>query len=172
MNSSSHMTESTIDRCRPERRARGRRSALGPFAAALFAVGMSAHGAWADMSIGRNTAAVDADFVSINAGVITTLATATITKVRRHTVIVVNASVTGIDQGVDAQVYLSIDGVLSGPVTRCGATSSPCSLSFHRPIDADLRTIGAPITFELLAFSPNQSGSGVQVGFTAQVLRK
>jgi len=172
MHSSAVVIESTTGRSTPVRRARTRRSLFGPLAAALFAVGVSGHGAWADMSTGRNTAAFDGCSCR-SAGAGNTLATATITKVRRHTVILVNATVTDIDQGVDAQLYLGIGGVLSGPVTHCQSTSGTCTLSFHRPIDADLLlTIGAPVTFQLFAFAPNQSDLSVQVGFTAQVVRK
>jgi len=171
MNSRSFVIESTTDRSTPGSRARTRRSLRRPLAAALLAVAVTAHGAWADMSTARNTAAVDG-YGALTVNNVTTLATATITKVRRHTVILVNATVTDIDQGVDAQVYLAINGVLSGPVTSCHPTSGTCSLSFHRPIDADLLMMGAPIKFELLGYTPNQSDPSMQVEFSAEVVRK
>ncbi len=145
-----------------------RRVARG-FAAVLLAC---ASASWADMSIGRTTAAYDGsgNIPTGNAGA--ALATATITKVRRHTVFLVNATVTDIPAGVDADTYLSIDGVQSGPVTRCRSTVGTCSLTFHRAIDADERAIGMPITFTLLGFSWNQPAPGVPVAFSVNVVKK
>ena len=138
------------------------------FAAVLLGC---ASASWADMSIGRTTAAYDGSG-NIPTGNPAALATATITKVRRHTVILVNATVTDIPAGVDADAYLAIDGVQSGPVTRCRSTVGTCSLTFHRPIDADERAIGMPITFTLLGFSWNQPAPGVGVAFSVNVVKK
>jgi hypothetical protein len=156
----------------PTTRARARRLVTG-VGAALLALAASASGAWADMSIGKNTAAFDGDGVAMTQGDISTLATVTISKVRRHTVILVDATVSDIDQGVNAQVYLSIGGVLSGPVTECHPTAGECTLTFHRPIDVDENgpPIGEPMTFSLLAYTPDSDPS-VQVGFTAHVVKK
>jgi hypothetical protein len=130
-----------------------------------------ASASWADMSVGRTTAAYDGPG-DIPTGNPAALATVTITKVRRHTVFLVNATVTDIPAGVDADAYLAIDGVLSGPVTRCRSTVGTCSLSFHRPVDADERAIGMPITFTLLGFSWNQPAPTVQVDFSVNVVKK
>jgi hypothetical protein len=154
---------------RPTTRSRFRRLVMGAGAALLAA---SAPGAWADMSIGRNTAAFDG-YGALTQGDISTLATVTISKVRRHTVILVDATVSDIDQGVNTQVYLSIGGTLSGPVTECHPTAGECTLTFHRPIDADEHPndIGSPMTVSLLAYTPDSDPS-VQVGFTAHVVKK
>jgi hypothetical protein len=138
--------------------------------AAVLALAAPTPAAWADMSIGRNTAAYDGDGPLV-LNDISTLATVTITKVRRHTVILVDATVSDIDPGVDTQIYLWINGVGSGPVAHCTPTAKPCSLSFHRPIDADERQIGMPMTLTLAAYTPS-SDTSVQVGFTAHVVKK
>ena len=142
-------------------------------ATAILVLGLSAQ-TRADMSVGRNTAAAWGDG-SIDAVNVNPLSSLTITKTRRHTVILVDASVTGIEPGATAEVHLSINGVLSGPVTYCPTTSETCSLHFHRPIDVDdtnLFTVGEPVTFQLLAFSFSGSIPGVQYGFSAHVVKK
>jgi hypothetical protein len=108
--------ESRCDRRSPRRAPR--------VAAALVAVALTAHGAAADMSVGRNGAAADGSG-SIQSGAVTTLATLTITKVRRNTIVLVDASVTKIDPNKLVEIYLSIDGTLSGPIGYCqSATDS------------------------------------------------
>ena len=140
---------------------------------AVLAVGLAAQGARADMSLGRNSAAAGGEG-SIDAGVVSELASVTISSVRRHTIILVDATVSEIDPLTDVEVYLAIDGVLSGPVTHCPMTAKECTLTFHRPIDADgpLVTIGKPVTFKLLAYAPNGADAGVQYGFTAHAVKK
>lgn len=78
------------------------------------------------------------------------------------------------DPLTDVQVYLAINGVLSGPVTRCPMTAKECALTFHRPIDADgpIVTIGKPVTFTLRAYAPNGAAPSVQYGFTAHAVKK
>jgi hypothetical protein len=137
---------------------------------ALVSLVTTAPGVSADMSLGRNTAAFDGTG-AIPPHNVTTLATATLSKLRRHTVILVDATVSKIDPGVDTEVYLAIDGTLSGPITKCPPTNQECSLSFHRPIDADERNIGMPMTLSLLAYSPT-GDTWVQVGFTAHAVKK
>ena len=140
---------------------------------AVLAVALAAQGARADMSLGRNSAAADG-YGSIDTGVIKELASVTISSVRRHTIILVDATVSGIDPLPDVEVYLEFNGVLSGPVTHCPATAQDCTLNFHRPIDADgpLVTIGQPITFKLMAYAPNGAAPSVQYGFTAHAVKK
>ena len=140
---------------------------------AVLAVALAAQGARADMSLGRNSAAADG-YGSIDAGVVKELASVTISSVRRHTIILVDATVSGIDPLPDVEVYLEFNGVLSGPVTHCPATAQDCTLNFHRPIDADgpLVTIGKPVTFKLMAYAPNGAAPSVQYGFTAHAVKK
>jgi len=156
----------------PARRVRPVRFAVRLGMAAL-AIGLAAQGARADMSLGRNSAAADG-YGSIDAGVVSELASVTISSVRRHTVILVDATVSGIDPLPDVEVHLVINGVLSGPVTRCPADAKECTLNFHRPIDADggLVTIGQPVTFKLMAYAPNGADPSVQYGFTAHAVKK
>jgi hypothetical protein len=138
--------------------------------AALLALAAPTPAAWADMSIGRNTAAYDGHGPLV-LNDISTLATVTITKIRRHTVILVDATVSDIDPGVDALIYLWVNGVGSGPVANCTPSPKPCSVSFHRPIDADEHQIGMPMTLTLAAYTPS-SDTAVQIGFTAHVVKK
>jgi hypothetical protein len=155
-----------------ESKRKARRGRLASrLGAAMLAVALSAQGALADMSVGRNSAAVD-DAGTIQGGAITTLATVTITKLRRHTIVLVDATVTKIDPNLFVEIYLSTDGVLSGPIGYCQSTTTECAVSFHRPFDADERTIGAPMTFSLLAYTPGQQDGYVQYGFTAHVVKK
>jgi len=156
----------------PTRRVRPVRLAVRLGMAAL-AIGLAAQVARADMSLGRNSAAAHGDG-SIDAGVVSDLASVTISSVRRHTIILVDATVSGIDPLTDVEVYLAINGGLSGPVTHCPMTAKECALSFHRPIDADsaIVTIGKPVTFTLRAYSPNGADPSVQYGFTAHAVKK
>ena len=142
-------------------------------AMAVLAVGLAAQGARADMSLGRNSAAADG-YGSIDAAVVTDLASVTLSAVRRHTIILVDATVSGIDPLTDVQVFLAINGVLSGPVTRCPMTAKECALTFHRPIDADgpMVEIGQPMTFTLRAYAPTAAVPSVQYGFTAHAVKK
>jgi hypothetical protein len=140
---------------------------------AVLAIGLAAQWARADMSLGRNSVAADGNG-PIDAGAVSELASVTVTAVRRHTIILVDATVSGIAPLTDVEVYLAVNGVLSGPVVHCPMTATKCALTFHRPIDADgpIFTIGQPVTFKLLAYAPNAAVPSVQYGFTAHAVKK
>jgi hypothetical protein len=140
-------------------------------ALALLGLSLLASPASADMSVGKKIAAVDGNG-SFPANGVTALATVTISKVRPNRVILVNATVTDIDPNVDAEIYLAINNVLSGPLTRCLPTAVPCTLTFHRPLDTDQFFKGKPLTFTLYAYAPNLKDDDVQVGLSAQMIHK
>ena len=120
---------------------------------------------------GKSSLAVNTE-TSIPTGPWTPLASGTIARVKPRTLIFVQATVTGINDGVRAAFAFNVDGFMSHPSQTVNCTDAwGCSLTLTGFFDSEGKE-GEPLPIAFGGYSATVTEPNAKVFLTAQMIKK